>query len=521
MTRTVLDVDSLDGWKTSRRGFLAAAAILILPGRALAAASDSNKLVGRTSEPESIDFVSRDEPIGGFRSLQSGTRTLEPVRAPRFNLVGLHWRGSGQVWFRAANREGRFGAWERARCCGGPDAEGPEGSRAGWHLGTPAWTGSAEQIQYRLSGEVRALRAHFIWSPIRGGRRLAAAEAPLVIPRTHWGADETIVRAEPRYADRLEFAIVHHTAGRQPKSPEESAALVRGIQTFHVKGNGWNDIGYNFLLDRFGQIFEGRGGGIEQPVIGAHARGFNTRGVGIAALGQFQKVGITHEARAALVRFLAWRLDVGHVDPLAQVAFADGISRRAVAGHRDVNSTICPGEKLWEGLEGVAAEAQQLGLPKLFEPRVEGSIGAPVRLTARLSEERTWEVTVVDDAGNLVARGTGTGSIVDFTWDATANTTGAFTWTIAAGESIRAASGTLRAEERQLETLPPPPARPSGIPRRIPRWAWQMHRWHSTPRAKRGPRPKAPRRMPRWYYRWRRWRLAHERYARLKKERGL
>ncbi len=521
MTRTGLHFDNLDEWKASRRGFLAAAAILILPGRALAALPKSGEPVAQTSEPRSIEFVSRDETVGGSRLLQSRPRTLAPVRAPRFNLVGLHWKGSGQVWFRAAKRSGRFGAWERAQCCGGPDAEGSEGSQRGWHLGTPAWTGPAERIQYRLSGEVRALRAHFIWSPIRGERRLAAAEAPLVVSRVDWGADESIVRAEPRYADRLEFAIVHHTAGKEPTTPEESAAVVRGIQTFHVKGNGWNDIGYNFLLDPFGQIFEGRGGGIEQPVIGAHARGFNTRGVGIAALGHFQKVGITHEARAALVRFLAWRLDVGHVDPFAQVAFADGISRLAVSGHRDVNSTICPGEKLWEGLQGVAAEAQQVGLPKLFEPRIDGALGAPVRLTARLSEERTWEVTVVDDAGSLVARGTGTGTIVDFTWDATPITTGTVTWTIAAGEGIRAASGILRAEERQLEALPPPPARPSGIPRRIPRWAWQMHRWHSTPRARRGSRPKAPRRLPRWYYRWRRWRLAHERYARLKKERGL
>ena len=517
-----LEIHDLHSWKASRRGFLAATLALLLPGRALASATPDGEPSVVTRDRETVELVSRNEQIGGARTLQAGLRSLPPVHAPRFNLVGLHWQGKGHVWFRTSGLAGGFGPWEKVQCCGGPDADAGEETSAGWHLGTPAWTGPSERIQYRLSGEVQALRAHFVWSPPRQERRLAVAETPFIIARSDWGADDAIVRAAPRYSDRLTFAIVHHTAGREPETPEESAAVVRGIQNFHVKGNRWNDIGYNFLIDRFGQVFEGRGGGVEQSVIGAHARGFNTGSVGIAVLGHFEKEGITHEARDALARFLAWRLDVGHVDPLAPLVFVDGVARRAVSGHRDVNSTICPGEKLWEELEGVAAEAQQLGLPKLFEARVEGSLGAPIRLMGRLSEERSWNVSIVDELGSIVAGGTGIGSVVDFTWDATPITTGAFTWTISAGDGIRAASGVVRAEERQLKALPPPPARPSGIPRRIPRWAWQMHRWHSTPRARRGARPaKAPRKMPKWYYRWRRWRLGHERYARLKKQRGL
>ena len=71
------------------------------------------------------------------------------------------------------------------------------------------------------------------------------------------------------------FAVVHHTAGSNSYTAAQSAAIVRAIELYHVKGNGWNDIGYNFLVDKYGQVFEGRIGGIERNVVGAHAEGFN------------------------------------------------------------------------------------------------------------------------------------------------------------------------------------------------------------------------------------------------------
>ena len=82
------------------------------------------------------------------------------------------------------------------------------------------------------------------------------------------------------FADQVRFSVVHHTAGRNDYSRGEAAAIVKGIQLYHVQGNGWNDIGYNFLVDRFGTIYEGRFGGSERNVVGAHAQGFNTGSVG-------------------------------------------------------------------------------------------------------------------------------------------------------------------------------------------------------------------------------------------------
>src|SRR5205807_2980686 len=137
--------------------------------------------------------------------------------------------------------------------------------------------------------------------------------------RLSWGADESIRRAGPRYADAVHFAIVHHTAGSNNYTRAQSAAIVRGIQVYHVRGNGWDDIGYNFLVDKYGQVFEGRYGGIDKAVVGAHALGFNYGSVGVAMIGNYNGAGLTAAARASLVKLLAWRLDVAHVDPASRV----------------------------------------------------------------------------------------------------------------------------------------------------------------------------------------------------------
>jgi flagellar hook assembly protein FlgD len=416
-------------------------------------------------------FVARDEPLG---DAGAGVHESAARRAPvRFDLVGLHWKGKGRVWFRTAPVPGRWSPWHPAAPEAGdlPGARSREArARRGWTLGSPYWTGPATTIQYRLAGGVSGLRAYFIWSdPSTPPSRFAAgasprAVQPAIIRRSDWGADESIVRASPYYASAVHFAVVHHTAGTNSYSASESAAIVRGIERYHVLANGWNDIGYNFLVDKYGQVFEGRAGGIARNVVGAHAQGFNTGSTGVAVLGSYETQTISAAARAALVGLLAWRLDVAHVNPLSRVTWISGgnpkypagmaVTLHAISGHRDTGPTACPGGTLYAQLPGIADDVATTGLPKLYRPVVRGSLGEPVRFTAALSSPLAWTVAVFDAAGATVASGTGTSRLVDWTWDARAIPFGAFTYAITAGPDVLAVRGTVPGPPRlRITTL--------------------------------------------------------------------
>lgn len=424
-----------------------------------------------------VSVASRDVPLvgsGAGRASADATRVLPAQTAPvRFHLVGLHWQGSGDVEFRTARIGGAWSAWRPARpeTEDGPNAGDREArAKAGWELGNPWWTGPARRLQVRLSGRVTRLRAHYVTSPVReapravepAARTLAAAPPqPALVKRAAWGANESIVRGTPSYASRLSFAVVHHTAGSKPTSAAQSAAIVRGIQSYHVLSNGWNDIAYNFLVDPFGQIFVGRKGGAAKNVIGAHAQGFNTGSTGVAVLGTYEGGTISAKARTALTALLAWRLDVAHVDPASRLTWTSGgnpkfpagtpVSLNAISGHRDTGSTSCPGAKLHGELGSLAAAARALGGPKIFNPRSTGALGGPVRFTATLSEARGWTVDVFDAVGNRVAGASGTTKALDWTWSSAGAPPGRYTYAIAAGEGVRAATGVVGGSEPPLE----------------------------------------------------------------------
>jgi N-acetylmuramoyl-L-alanine amidase len=398
-----------------------------------------------------VQLVTQEVSLGGGR-------TLAAARPPVFDMVGLRWQGPGDVLFRTRSTHGRWSAWRAAmpEPLDLPDANTPEGRSArGWKLGNPFWVGPSNAIQYRLRGRVTRLRASFVQSPAFAvpARTVSIAGSPRLTPRASWGANESIRRGTTLFASSLKFAVIHHTAGTNSYTAAQSAAIVRGIQTYHVKSNGWNDLGYNFVVDKYGQVFEGRFGGAEQNVVGAHAEGFNTGSVGIALLGTYGDTQPTAKALDAISALLAWRLDVAHVDPLGRLSWVSGGNARfpsgtpvplaAVAGHRDTGFTSCPGNALYRQLPTLARKAAEIGLPKLYEPVVTGRVGGPVRFTARLSTIRPWTVRVHDATGTTIATGRGDGQRVDWTWDATLAAPGAYTYAIEAGPDMRPATGTI------------------------------------------------------------------------------
>ncbi len=209
---------------------------------------------------------------------------------------------------------------------------------------------------------------------------------PQFISRAQWGADESLrdncPEQQPTYDDGLGGITVHHTAGRNDYSKEESAGIVRAIYSYHAKTLGWCDIGYNALVDKYGQIFEGRFGGMDRPVQGAHAGGFNENTSGVAIMGDFQTEPPTDAAVEAAGQLIGWRARVAGLDPKGHTTmYSEGtdftpypegaaVQLPTVFAHRDVGSTTCPGDAayaLMDRIRDIAAAAA----------------GAPARTDAR------------------------------------------------------------------------------------------------------------------------------------------
>lgn len=200
----------------------------------------------------------------------------------------------------------------------------------------------------------------------------AVSTAPAIISRAQWGADESINTHTPSPARYLEMAFVHHTATTNDYGPGDSAAQVRSIYLYHAQGRDWGDIGYNFIVDRYGQVFEGRSGGIEVPEIGAHAgSGFNTGSVGVAALGTFD-TSVPDAVTERIAEVIAWKFALHQIDPSATVARTSGgagnvrwgegtrVWLPAISGHRETSFTSCPGEALNAQLPAVRARVAAL-----------------------------------------------------------------------------------------------------------------------------------------------------------------
>ncbi|MER6105318.1 FG-GAP-like repeat-containing protein [Streptomyces sp. NPDC001832] len=193
---------------------------------------------------------------------------------------------------------------------------------------------------------------------------------PPIISRAQWGADESLVESPPEYIDKVQAVYIHHTVDTNNYSCADSAAMVRAIMTYHVKTDGWNDLGYNFLVDKCGQIFEGRGGGADLPVKGAHTYGFNAYSTGISLLGNFETGKPSQAALQSAARVAAWKLGQYGVSPTAKVTLtrlvtdADGntepagdVTFNSIAGHRDGFATACPGANLYAKLGAIRTYA--------------------------------------------------------------------------------------------------------------------------------------------------------------------
>lgn len=286
----------------------------------------------------------------------------EPIPAPaRFDLVGLPDQ-RGEVELRTRPEDGEWSPWV------------PTNARE------PAWAGGAHEVQLRsrdrpprgelayvnVSGD--ATGADRVANGLRGALnsalvsvasvvapREAAAEPPFeVVNRAEWDPRGS---CEPRTPvdGEVRAAVVHHTVNANTYTPDEAPGIVLAICRYHRYSQGWNDIGYNALVDRFGNVYAGRAGGLSRPVVGAHTAGFNSQTVGVASIGTHTTIGMTKAAIGAVVRFLAWKLPLHGVDAAGKASLVSGggsgnryprgsdVRLPEVTRHRRLNETACPG----------------------------------------------------------------------------------------------------------------------------------------------------------------------------------
>lgn len=200
-------------------------------------------------------------------------------------------------------------------------------------------------------------------------------QPPNIITRAQWGADESMKCPNTVYDNGVHAGIVHHTAGSNDYGPQDSAAIVRSIYAYHTRTLGWCDIAYNALVDKYGQVFEGRAGGMNRPVEGAHTGGFNKNTWGVAMLGNFDVVPPTPILVRTVGRLLGWRLAMDHVDPRGTVVLtSDGGSFThfprgatptlpAIFTHRDVGITDCPGNAAYAAMAQIRDIAARFSEP--------------------------------------------------------------------------------------------------------------------------------------------------------------
>ncbi|HEY0532144.1 MAG TPA: N-acetylmuramoyl-L-alanine amidase [Actinoplanes sp.] len=336
----------------------------------------------------------------------AGEATALPEhRTKPFSLLGVTWADpakpvTGVVQVRTrASATGRWGTWQTLES---------DGSQPGDARGStdPLWAGESNGVQARVVGG-RALPAGLRVDLINPDARAAASPAPelggsskpagsdkfarsstvraetvplptrpvpRMVTRSGWGANESIVKGSPEYTGPVQVFFVHHTATGNSYRCSQSATIVRGIQAYQVRSKGWDDIGYNFLVDKCGNVFEGRAGGVGRPVLGAHTLGFNTDASAIAVIGTYDQVGVSSAVRTAIATVAAYKLGAYGNDPAGKVVLTSGggnlypAGARAglwrISGHRDAGRTDCPGDTLYSQLPSIRkiAGAAPVGL---------------------------------------------------------------------------------------------------------------------------------------------------------------
>lgn len=325
-------------------------------------------------------------PLVATQRGAASERALTPRTTGSFALVGVSWDdprtaldGTVEVRTRSA-ATGRWSDWHElaAQDEDRPDSGSPES--AGRGATAPLWVGASDGIAVRATSPGRPLPAGLRAELVDPGAGPAARRAPTadhegprpgIVTRAGWGADESLREPGFKYTGQVRAVFVHHTDTTNDYACDDAPGIIRSIYQYHVKTNGWRDIGYNFLVDRCGTIYEGRAGGVDEPVLGAHTLGFNTDSSGVAALGTYVSTAVPQAQADGIAKLAAWKLGLTGQDAdgtTTLVSSSDGsrypqgtsATFQAISGHRDAFNTECPGDALYDRLDDIRSWAAHL-----------------------------------------------------------------------------------------------------------------------------------------------------------------
>lgn len=340
-------------------------------------------------------------------------------------LAGVTW-GSGRL---TVSAKPALGAWEELE---------NDPVELGGRPGTePYWLDSAASaVTFRLAGTASDVRVDFVGAGRPAAQPEAAAERwtlprlGTVVRRAEWGADERLRSGGVSYMTPKAL-VVHHTVTRNDYTAAEAPGLIRAVYAYHTRSRGWDDIGYNLLVDRFGTVYEGRYGGFHRGAIGTHTAGFNSETLGISLLGNYEEVDTPAPVTAALGRAGAWMVERWDVDPRGRVTLTSRGSQRfprgsrvtvsRMPGHRDLGITACPGRHAYGRLPAIRVDAWRRLRAYFSKPVVTGApvrSPEPVTVSATLDHRAAWRAVITtDDGTQTLAVASGRGTKVGVSWN--------------------------------------------------------------------------------------------------------
>ena len=397
---------------------------------------------------------------------KSTFKILHKVGLTTFSLVGVTWQGklAQEATFEVkVHDKSGWSAWQKLSYSPehGPDASATEEKYA--RSGTdPLITAESDGIEVQVISSARSLPKNLKISLIDSAtttedantflaakksvdvkRNLgsvitksgAVVNRPNIVTRAQWGADESWRDPSPRISNKIIAGFIHHTATTNSYNPEDGPAQMRSLYAYFTKSLKYADMGYNFLVDRYGVVYEGRAGctptagpscdGPSKAVIGAHTAGMNDNTFAISAIGNFQIGSIDASTERLMTKaisgLMAWKIAPYSLDPAALVRIpstdTSGLSKyrngtvatvQVISGHRDVGRTVCPGKYLYTFIPEIRSQIaallggkiQNVSVSPLQQPANDPN---PISLKAVIPVSSTWTVTVMDaESGEVV-----------------------------------------------------------------------------------------------------------------------